>query len=143
MEVRCVRAAVGLAVIGAIVACANAASSDDRGDPLIGTHWQLQTLGTTAVLESGRPTLEFASGRVTGTGACNRFNGPVTVSGKSITFGALATTRMACGDDVNRQEAAYLKALAQAQWFLVQGATLTIYTSAMDMPLAFVRLESN
>lgn len=131
-------------MIGAIVACAHAepSPSNDAGNPLTGSRWQLQTLGATAALASARPSLEFApSDKVAGTGSCNRFNGTVTVSGKSITFGALGTTRMACGDAINRQEATYFKALTEAEWFLIHDATLTIYTKAMDLPLVFVRAE--
>jgi heat shock protein HslJ len=131
-------------MIGAIVACAHAAQSNEAGNPLTGSRWQLQMLGPTAVLESAKPTLEFApSDRVSGMGSCNRFNGTVTVSGKSITFGPLATTRMACADPINRQEATYFKALTEAEWFLIHDATLTVYTKAMDQPLVFVRSEGS
>ena len=61
------------------------------------------------------------------------------MSGKSITFGALATTRMACSDALNAQESSYFKALQQAEWFTVLGSSLSIYTKAMDQPLVFFR----
>lgn len=145
MDFRNVQSCIGIAMIGAIAACAHAeqASSNDADSPLTGSRWQLQTLGTTDALESARPTLEFApSDRVGGTGSCNRFNGTATVSGKAITFGPMATTRMACADAINRQEATYFKALTEAEWFSIDDATLTIYTQAMDLPLVFVRSKS-
>jgi heat shock protein HslJ len=105
-----------------------------------GTSWQLQQLGAQGAIVGSQPTLVFApSGKVSGTGSCNQFNGTVTIDGKSITFGPLATTRMACADALNTQEATYLKALQQAQWFTVAGNTLTIYTKAMEQPLVYFR----
>ena len=107
---------------------------------LTGTGWQLQQLGAQGAIAGSQPTLAFVgAGKVSGTGSCNQFNGPVTVNGKSITFGALASTRMACADALNTQEATYFKALQQAEWFTVAGSTLTIYTKAMDQPLVYFR----
>ena len=105
-----------------------------------GTSWQLQQLGAQGAIAGSQPTLVFASaGKVSGSGSCNQFNGTVTIDGKSITFSPLATTRMACAQALNAQEAAYLKALQQAQWFTVAGNTLTIYTKAMEQPLVYLR----
>ena len=107
---------------------------------LTNTAWQLQQLGSQGAIAGNQPTLSFAqAGRVSGSGSCNQFNGPVTVSGKSITFGALASTRMACSDALNAQESSYFKALQQAEWFTVLGSSLSIYTKAMDQPLVFFR----
>ncbi len=118
-------------------------SSAEVGNPLTGSRWQLQTLGAAAALVSAGLTLEFApSDRVSGTSSCNRFNGTATASGKSVTFGPLATTRMACADAINRQEATYFKALTEAEWFVIHEGTLTIYTKVIDLPLVFVRSES-
>jgi heat shock protein HslJ len=133
--------------VGALVLCAVTGCSTLTPTPrnapeglLEGTGWQLQQLGAQGAIAGNQPTLSFAQmGRVSGTGSCNQFNGPVTVSGKSIAFGALASTRMACSDALNKQESTYLKALGQAEWFTVAGSTLTIYTKAMDQPLVFFR----
>jgi heat shock protein HslJ len=107
---------------------------------LAGTAWQLQQLGSQGALEANQPTLVFAKAdRVSGTGSCNQFNGTVTLNGKSITFGPLASTRMSCADALNAQESTYFKALQHAEWFTIAGSTLTIYTKAMDQPLVFFR----
>jgi heat shock protein HslJ len=107
---------------------------------LTNTGWQLQQLGGQGAIAGSQPTLSFVeAGSVTGSGSCNQFNGPVTVNGKSITFGALASTKMACSNALSAQESAYFKALTQSEWFTVFGNTLTIYTKAMDQPLVFFR----
>jgi len=109
-------------------------------DSLLATGWQLQQLGGQGAIAGNQPTLSFVeAGTVTGSGSCNQFNGPVTVNGKSITFGTLASTRMACSNALNAQESTYFKALTQAEWFIVFGSTLTIYTKATDQPLVFFR----
>jgi heat shock protein HslJ len=137
-----------LIALSAIIAAAGIAGCKNleplpRDTPeglLGGTSWQLQQLGAQGAIAGTQPTLVFASaGKVSGTGSCNQFNGTVTIDGKSITFSPLATTRMACAEALNAQEARYLKALQQAQWFTVAGNTLTIYTKAMEQPLVFFR----
>lgn len=105
-----------------------------------GTSWQLQQLGAHGAIAGSQPTLVFAeAGKVSGTASCNQFSGTVAIDGKSITFSPLATTRMACAEALNAQEATYLKALQEAQWFTVAGNTLTIYTKAMSQPLVYFR----
>jgi heat shock protein HslJ len=107
---------------------------------LVGTSWRLEDFPGTAVLDSVAPTLEFPSeGEVAGNASCNRFTGPVTVAGASITFGPLAVTRMACPGAVMSQESAYLEALAKAERFRVEGPFLYIYRAGRDEPLRFIR----
>ena len=107
---------------------------------LWGTAWRLEDLGGTAVIEDAEPTLEFPeAGRAAGSGSCNRFSGPVTISGESISFGALAATQMACAGPVGTQEAMYFKALQQAERLAFDGPALLIYSKEMDQPLRFVR----
>jgi heat shock protein HslJ len=63
----------------------------------------------------------------------------VQVSGQSITFGALGSTRMACPEAVMAQEGAYLKALQNAERYTIEGSSLLIYSKGMDRPLRFSR----
>ncbi len=55
-----------------------------------------------------------------------------------IKFGALAATKKACSEEVNAQEAAYFKALEQAQTFEIRATSLLINTKAFNEPLSFV-----
>jgi len=131
-------------IASGLVGCTNlepAAKNTPEG-LLAGTAWQLQQLGAQGAIENSQPTLEFAPGnKVSGTGSCNQFNGSVTITGKSITFGPLASTQMACAGALSVQEGSYFKALQQAEWFTVLGKTLTIYTKAMEQPLVFFRTK--
>lgn len=107
---------------------------------LWGTSWRLEDLVGSGVLDEARATLTFPEpGRTLGNGSCNSFRGPVTIEGDQITFGALATTRMACPEAVMHQEDRYLSALAGATTFRVEGRFLYLETAEEELPLRFVR----
>jgi len=126
-----------LALIASAVVGLGATAAEHKG--LAGTSWQLLQLGPNGALSENLPTLSFSKdGKVTGSGGCNTFTGTVTESGMAITFGALATTKMSCSEEVNAQEAAYLKALGQAQTFENRATSLLINTKAFNEPLSFV-----
>ena len=120
-----------------------AAQSTAGGGVLSGTKWKLEDLGGTAVLDQPQATLEFPEeGRVAGQGSCNRFFGSVQLSGDSISFGALGSTRMACPEAVMAQESAYFKALQDAERYAIDGSSLLIYSRGTDKPLRFSRTGS-
>ncbi len=86
------------------------------GDPwalLTGRTWVVEDIGGAGVIDASRATLGFdASGRVYGSGSCNRFNGAVEMTGEGLSFGLLATTMMACPDAIMDQERRMFDALA-------------------------------
>jgi heat shock protein HslJ len=96
---------------------------------LAGTQWQLAALDGAPAVEGSVVTLAFdEDGRAAGTGGCNSFGGPYEVNGSAITFGALASTMMACVDGgISEQEAAFFAALAAADRFAISGGQLTIW----------------
>jgi heat shock protein HslJ len=101
----------------------------------------LQDLAGTPALPNVKATLAFPeAGRAAGNASCNRFTGSAEISGDTLKFGMLASTRMACADEaVNSQETQYLKALAAAKRFELQDSTLLIYEEGYDKPLRFTR----
>ncbi|MGH7718283.1 MAG: YbaY family lipoprotein [Gemmatimonadaceae bacterium] len=119
-----------------------AAEPDSASGGLVGTTWRLEDLGGTGVLDRVEATLAFPEvGKVAGSGSCNRFFGTVEISGESIRFGPLGSTRMACVEAVGIQEGKYLKALQDAARFTLDGSTLLIYSKGMEKPLRFVPKE--
>ena len=56
-------------------------------------------------------TAVFHLAKVSGAAGCNTFDGPYTTNGNLAAIGPLATTRLACADDVATQETAFLAAL--------------------------------
>jgi heat shock protein HslJ len=142
---------ISLAVCVVFVSCSSRkppSPATQAGAPpavisLVGTDWQLEDLGGVGVLEHVEATLTFPeAGKAVGNASCNRFFGPVEISGDSIHFGPLASTRMACPDAVANQEAKYLKALEGAERFAREGPYLIIYCKGMDKPLRFTEVRA-
>jgi heat shock protein HslJ len=122
---------VGAAILAAGVALsAAAASTGARGtatSALTGKVWILATLGGKAPLKGTELTSEFgAKLRVSGSAGCNRYTGAYRVSGTTIRITALATTKKACTQAIERQEAAFLKGLTGSRSFAVSGGALTL-----------------
>jgi heat shock protein HslJ len=98
---------------------------------VIGGVWKLQSLETAgggAEVSVSRPesyTMEFRDGGALGVKAdCNTCNGTYTISGPSLTIGALACTRAFCG--AASLDTAYLAVVTNATTFGVLGVDLTI-----------------
>ena len=108
---------------------------------LAGSSWRLESLAGAPAVSGVEVTLEFLEGdRVSGNASCNRFSGTVKVSGSSIAFGPLAATRMAClSETASTQETAYLKALNDAERFVLEGASLQIFSKGQTNPLRLAR----
>ena len=108
---------------------------------LSGSSWRLEDLAGTPAVSGVDATIDFIAGdRVAGNASCNRFTGTVKVSGTSIAFGPLASTRMACmSEPANAQETAYLKALSEAERFVLEGTSLQIFSKGQANPLKFAR----
>jgi heat shock protein HslJ len=108
-----------------------ACSSSDSG--LTGTSWNLETMAGQPPVEGSALTLAFTADTASGSAGCNTFTGGYSVSGDTITFGDLASTMMACSDELNAQETAYLGALDSATAFDVSGDQLTLTTPAGEL----------
>jgi heat shock protein HslJ len=108
---------------------------------LSGSSWRLENVAGTPAVAGIDATLEFGDGdRVSGNASCNKFSGTVKITGNLVAFGPLAATRMACASGLaNAQEAAYLKALTDAERFVVDGTTLQIFSRGQASPLRFTR----
>jgi heat shock protein HslJ len=123
-----------LAVIIAVATTVGCASLRGGGDAqrLAGADWRLSELSGRVAIPtevSRRPWLRFAtdSGRVTGSGGCNRLTGPFTTDRTAIRFGAIVSTKMACADQaLTRQEQDFFSVLNSANRFDVEGDTLLL-----------------
>lgn len=107
---------------------------------LSGTRWMLVEVAGAAARGGGSPErsahIEFdpSEGRASGNSSCNRFSGPYVLSGDSLGFGALISTKMACIDSVlNAQEVAFLGALEQTRRWRMAGDTLVLSGSGGEV----------
>lgn len=107
--------------------------SISAGNPLADTEWMLTSFGVGGV---GNPliagttiTLKFGSdGRARGSGGCNSFGGNYSVSGNTISFSPVISTRRACiNAEMNQQEQRFLSALQSAETFRLSGNSLVIF----------------
>jgi heat shock protein HslJ len=112
---------IALLALMALAGCA--ITSRDATTELPGTSWTLVDLDGEQPAGEPPPSITFTDeGSVTGSTGCNTFNGEVTIDGSAITFGPLATTRMACVDPVaGEQEQAFLVAMDAVTGYTIDG----------------------
>jgi putative lipoprotein len=83
-------------------------------------HWLAEDIRGGGVIDNLQSVLEISgNGAVSGSGGCNRLHGQATISGASLSFGAIASTRMACPPAVMDQESKFLSALEAVRSFRV------------------------
>lgn len=111
--------------------------------PLVGLLWQLQAIRMAdgEILTPGATdvyTLEFSpDGMAAGQADCNRFNGTYALDNGLMSFGPLASTRMACPSDSLSDR--FLQALAEAKAYEYSGeGNLSITFGPEDNALEFV-----
>jgi Asp-tRNA(Asn)/Glu-tRNA(Gln) amidotransferase A subunit family amidase/heat shock protein HslJ len=93
---------------------------------LVGTAWNAVELSGTALPQQSAPEraphLVFAAdGKLSGADGCNRLSGSYTVKSDAITFGPIASTRMACpgAEEIARRFLAALR--GTGHWRLTEG----------------------
>jgi heat shock protein HslJ len=112
-----IRIILGTMFLTALGACTTNANSDTQ-EKLSGTNWLAEDINGAGVIDFAQSTLAFESATaVNGSGGCNRFFGAVEVDNKSISFGPMGSTRMACAPALNDQEFRYLQALESSRSF--------------------------
>ena len=104
--------------------------SPQASSPLHNTYWKLVRLGQHPAKTSpqGREAhivLSATEQRVSGSDGCNRLFGGLTVDGRQLRFGRLASTRMACPDSTG-QESAFMDALTRTARFQIRGQHLEL-----------------
>ena len=96
---------------------------------LMGTAWSAEFIDGKGETHNRESTLEFLpEGRVAGRAGCNRYGGPVEVSGNEVRFGSLMATKMAC--DILDQEQKFLDALAATRNYKVENGRLVLVDEA-------------
>jgi heat shock protein HslJ len=113
----------------------------DPDRPLEGTTWTAESLISAEAVSSipagvRPPTLRLDDGQVSVDTGCNTGRGSYTLAGDAITFGPLATTRMACVDPNGQQvETAVLAVLTGTATSAIDGPVLTLTNGANGLQL--------
>ncbi|MFE7132266.1 META domain-containing protein [Streptomyces sp. NPDC057638] len=109
------------------------ALSAQQKAPLTTTTWMVSSMMERDLLvplpagTENRAKLTFgADGTVRGNLGCNTFSGTATISGETITFGALATSRRLCAGTAGQLEAHLIKVLKGKATFAVKHHALSI-----------------
>jgi len=99
--------------------------------------WVLVKYGVPGSLQnviSGKEStarFESSTGKVSGSGACNSYNASYTAGNGNIQVSNIMRTNMLCfPSEVNQQESDFLKILANADTYEVEGNELRIFGSA-------------
>ena len=109
------------ALLTTLTGCGSGISLDE---PIEGPVWRLAQLGDEPIAPGGEAQIQFdrSSGRVSGSGGCNRVSGSFTRSGITLRIGQLASTRMACADPVRgANEAQFISALQTTASYRLAG----------------------
>jgi heat shock protein HslJ len=133
----------GLAAIGVVAAVAACSPSAGSGGQLDGKIWALTSYtsdgATQQVPAEVLADAEFiaAESNVSGSAGCNRLSGGYRAEDANLTFGALATTQMACVGPANDVEAAYLANLAATRTYSATADSLTMFDAQGASILVF------
>ncbi len=99
-------------------------------NPLLG-HWDVDSFSDApgsqvAPIEGTSLTATFRLTNVAGSSGCNTYDGTYGTNGNVVRIGRLATTRLACEEDVMTQETAFLEALGGVSFVEPRGSTLLL-----------------
>lgn len=116
---------------------------------LTGTTWQLtgynngQDAVVSLVAGSAVTAVFGDDGSLSGNGGCNNYSTSFTVDGSNIAINSnIASTMMACAEDVMQQETAYLAALPNATTFAVQGDSLELRDANGALIASFTAVQA-
>jgi len=108
----------------------NAAPGESATTSLEKTDWRLIRLGDATVTATDPQrtpnlVLDPVSHRVSGSGGCNRLSGGYELKGEQLTFGQMASTRMACPSGMETEQK-FLAALRQVKKWRIAGRQLEL-----------------
>jgi heat shock protein HslJ len=122
-----------------LTACNLQGSTKDGGGDVTGKVWNLTLLQGKELLPGSNITAQFTTdGKVGGSSGCNRYAGSYASSGNSLQITSpLASTMMACAQELMDQETAYLTALSEVKTFSVTDDQLTLSDASSKSILVF------
>jgi heat shock protein HslJ len=136
-----IRVLAGLTIL-VVAACDSTGSAPNltpeptSAADLAGTSWAVVSIGGAPVVEGSGPHLTFgADGNASGSTGCNSMSGSYTTDGAALTLGPMATTRMACEENLMAQEAAVLQALTGVSGWEIDSDGLLHLTGGTELVL--------
>jgi heat shock protein HslJ len=114
-----------LATMAGIAGCTSTTAA--AGKPDLMGDWTVEYIGERPVIDNSPAYIEFAEeGRVSCNASCNRFTGAYVLSGSSLTFSNMASTRKMCFPALMEQEARFLAFLERVAKVQMQNGLLLL-----------------
>ena len=129
-----------LLLIVLLLAACTSQSSALTGEWKLIAYGPLESMNTS--VNDTNASLTFAEdGTVSGNGGCNSLGGEYTVEGKTITFGQLTSTLMACDESLMNQETIVMQVLNGTAEFEIEDQTLAITNNGMVLVFSQIPTE--
>ncbi len=116
--------ATGSGSSGSVPAESSAAAGADALDGQ--TFTATEVTGSYTIVPNSTITLTFENGRLAAKAGCNSMSGPFTVTGDVLNAPQMASTMMACQDDLMAQDRWLATFLAAGPTWTLEGDTLTL-----------------
>ncbi|GAB4578046.1 MAG: META domain-containing protein [Anaerolineales bacterium] len=108
---------------------------------LEGTNWQLSGLvegeAVSSTLVDENINIQFVGGQAAGSAGCNQFFADYVLDGQKLSLSTIGGTKMACEEDINLREAAFLHALAEVASYQLERSSLTLLDANGNMLMSF------
>ncbi len=116
-------------------------------NPMLG-NWTVNSFQTApgtlaAPIEGTQLSAVFGIASVGGSGGCNQYTGTYGTNGNIVRIGRLATTRLACADEIMTQETAFLTAMEGAALIQLRGDAINLTDLSGTIVVALVRHRPN
>ncbi len=97
--------------------------------------WTVTELGGIALDTGKPPTIEFgAEGEIGGDASCNRYGGPCTIEGNSMSISRLRLTRRMCDEETMARERKFMTLLQAVQtWEITDTGALVLHGPEGDI----------
>ncbi|MBW6473239.1 MAG: META domain-containing protein [Anaerolineaceae bacterium] len=109
-----------------------------QSQELAGTSWQASFVNnessegivTSSSIQAAQQTLSFDNdGKISGNAGCNNYFANYEGDGNKLSFGAVSSTKMFCGEGLIAEETAFLTALEKASSYRITGDSLQIFAA--------------
>ncbi len=116
--------------------CGGIAAQQGGQQDLTGTMWSLSTFMGKELVPGSGITAEFTTDdKISGSSGCNLYAGAYQVDGNNILISSpLASTMMACSQEIMDQETAYLKALGDVRNFVSLAGSADVQGCQWERP---------
>jgi heat shock protein HslJ len=115
-------------------------SSQAAEHPLFPSGWVVTELGgKTPVAGSALTIAVDETGKVSGSGGCNRIGGTAAQSGSDLRFSQMISTRMACEQNLMTQESTFLRMLEETRSYKLDGTDVLVLLAADGSELTRLR----